>query len=119
MDFEPDLFTDALEDGRSVFVDFTADWCPNCKANEKLVYESEEALSLFEQKDVLMLKADITRNSPKTSMLVRLRNELGSMSIPFMAVFSGENPGEPRFVTLWWASRTFYRFWNHSPRTGS
>jgi len=119
VDFEPDLFTDALEDGRSVFVDFTADWCPNCKANEKLVYESEEALSLFEQKDVLMLKADITRNSPKTSMLVRLRNELGSMSIPFMAVFSGENPGEPQVRHSLVGKQDFLQILESLPETGS
>ena len=96
VEFEPEIFAEAMAEGRSVFVDFTADWCPNCKANEKLVYESTEALELFDEKDVLMLKADITRNSPRTAMLVRLRSQLGAVSIPFMAVFPGDNPMEPQ-----------------------
>ncbi len=95
VEFEPDVFFEASESGRSVFVDFTADWCPNCKANEKLVYENEQVQQALQQKDVLMLKADITRSSPKTDMLVRLRSELGAVSIPFMAVFPADNPLEP------------------------
>jgi thiol:disulfide interchange protein len=94
-DFDPRVFQDALDSGQSVFVDFTADWCPNCKANEKLVYESEPVAKLLDEKCVLMLKADITHDSPRTDMLERLMADLGSRAIPFMAVFPGDAPLGP------------------------
>lgn len=95
VDFHPDLLAEALDEGRSVFVDFTASWCPNCKWNEKFVFDSPESLELFESKDVLRLKADITHKNPKTDAIVRLRNQLGARSIPFMALFSGDRPLQP------------------------
>ena len=96
VDFEPDVFQAALDDGRSVFVDFTANWCPNCKANEKLVYDSEAVRAALESKGVLMLKADITQDNPKTDMIERLMAGLGARSIPFMAVFGSDRPKEPQ-----------------------
>ncbi|MCB9899262.1 MAG: thioredoxin family protein [Planctomycetes bacterium] len=93
--FDPDVFRQALDDGRSVFVDFTADWCPNCKYNEKWVYDDARVRSAFEQKDVLRLRADITHADAYTRMLGRLQRQLGSVSIPFMALFPSDAPSEP------------------------
>ncbi len=47
--------------GKTVFIDFTADWCMNCKANERLVIETAEMIALFEKLDVITVKADNTR----------------------------------------------------------
>ncbi len=94
-DFEPERFDELLASGRSVFVDFTADWCPNCKFNEKVVYESDEVAALLREKGVVPLIADITNNSPRSDMLKRLRDDLGARSIPFMAVFPGDDPFRP------------------------
>ncbi len=93
--FHPDVFGEALEDGRNVFVDFTAEWCPNCKANEKLVYDDSEVRAAMSGKDVLVIKADITGHSPRTDAIERLMDGLGARSIPFMAVFPGDRPSEP------------------------
>ena len=87
--FESDLGT------RSVFVDFTADWCPNCKYNEAFVYDSEEVRRKFADKGVVVYKADITHRDPRTDMIERLMEKLGAKSIPFMAVFPHDQPGEP------------------------
>ena len=81
--------------GRNVFVDFTADWCPNCKYNEKFVYESDQVRRLFDEKDVVTYKADITHDGPRTDMLERLLHGLGGRSIPYMAVFPGDEPEAP------------------------
>ncbi|HOX42873.1 MAG TPA: cytochrome c biogenesis protein CcdA [Myxococcota bacterium] len=51
-------------EGKSVFVDFTAGWCMNCKANERLVIETPPIRDLVRQRGIATLKADFTRYDP-------------------------------------------------------
>ena len=50
----------ALNEGRPVFVDFTADWCLNCKAYEKFVINTEPIQAALKAKNVAFVKADYT-----------------------------------------------------------
>ncbi len=54
----------AQAENRLVFVDFTADWCLSCIANERAVLNSQRIQALFENHDVLLLKADWTQYDP-------------------------------------------------------
>lgn len=93
--FEPDAFYAHIEAGNNVFVDFTADWCPNCKTNEALVYHSEEIEERFGELDVVPMIADITHASEYTTMVRRLMGQLGAKTIPFAAMFPGDDPYQP------------------------
>ena len=95
MRFDPERFAALIEEGRPVFIDFTADWCPNCKYNEKLVYETAAVQASFDEKEVVRFKADITHEGEYTDMIERLMASLGARSIPFMALFPGDRPLEP------------------------
>ena len=94
-EFDPDAFNEHLKAGRTVFVDFSATWCPNCLWNEKMVFESDEISELIKKKGVISMRADITNDSPRTRMLERLRAKLGGRSLPFLAVFPSDRPNEP------------------------
>ena len=37
VDYEPGLIQSALAEGRTVFVDFAADWCSTCKRQERVI----------------------------------------------------------------------------------
>ena len=50
----------ALKDKQAVFVDFTASWCVTCQVNKKAVLETEQALNVFKQHQVKLLRADWT-----------------------------------------------------------
>ena len=93
--FDPEAFDQHIQAGRTVFVDFSASWCPNCLWNEKMVFETEEISGLIKKKGVVSMRADITNDSPRTRMLERLRAKLGGRSLPFLAVFPSDRPDEP------------------------
>ena len=80
------------EQGKSVMVEFTADWCPNCKYVEKTVLDSESFQKSLVDNDVTLMVADMTHFDPVVTALL---GKLGSKSIPFTAVFPAQNALEP------------------------
>ncbi|HKY90125.1 MAG TPA: protein-disulfide reductase DsbD domain-containing protein, partial [Nevskiaceae bacterium] len=76
--------------GRSVFVDFTADWCLTCKVNERTVLRTERVESLFRARDVALLVGDWTRSDPAiTAVLARY----GRSGVPlYLASNAGAEP---------------------------
>jgi suppressor for copper-sensitivity B len=85
---------DALvHDGKIVFVDVTADWCLNCKVNERLVLQSDEVLHRLSSADVVAMRADWTR--PDGVIAAFLRG-FGRYGIPFYVVYGPATPdGQP------------------------
>lgn len=80
----PEILDDALGKGRTVFVDFTADWCLNCKVNERLVLRSPEVRAAFEENGVEFLVADWTRGDPEITALLK---SFGRAGVPLYVVY--------------------------------
>lgn len=82
-----------IAQGKTVFVDVTADWCITCKANKRLViYQDAVAEKLRE--NVVAMQADWTSPEPEiTAFLARF----GRYGIPMNVVFG---PGKPQGVVL-------------------
>jgi len=80
------------EQGKNVMVEFTADWCPNCKVVEKFVLHTDTFQQSLAQNDVTLMIADWTHYDP---VITSLLEKLGSKSIPFTAVFPAKTPLEP------------------------
>ena len=74
--------------GRLVFVDVTADWCFTCKANERLVLETEETAALFREHEVVAMKADWTNRDDEIAAFLA---DHGKYSIPFYLLY---RPGD-------------------------
>lgn len=82
----------ALKDGRPVVVDWTADWCWNCKVLDKTVLTADEVTKHFADKKAVLLKADMSHDNPLAEqMLVKLKGG----AIPMLAVFSPKEPHRP------------------------
>lgn len=64
---------------RPIFVDFTADWCVNCKANEKAFIETQPIRDLLVEVDILPMKADMTNED---DVLQEELEKLGRSGIP-------------------------------------
>jgi thiol:disulfide interchange protein DsbD len=77
---------------QTVLVDFTADWCPSCKALEQTTLTPERLGAMKNRFDLALMKADLTQSNPDAE---RLLEALGSKSIPLLAVFPKNAPNEP------------------------
>ena len=79
---------EATAKGQPVFIDFTADWCLNCKYNEKFVINSEPVRAALKQKNVLTLKADWTNGDADITALLR---KYGRAGVPVYLLYPGGN----------------------------
>ena len=77
--------------GETVVVEWTADWCPNCKLIENTVYRQASVIDRLRGK-VKLMRADITHSFPAAESLLQ---KLGGQSIPFSAVFLKKDPTHP------------------------
>lgn len=81
-----------LKQGRTVLIDFTADWCLSCKTNEKLALNTPETLQIVKQHKVATLKADWTDGQPE---ITRWLKAFDSVSVPLTVIFPGGDPTRP------------------------
>ncbi len=59
--YEKGLAQKLANEGKVVYVDYTARWCATCQSNKRLVLDTEEVRSVMERLGVVPLKADFTR----------------------------------------------------------
>jgi thiol:disulfide interchange protein DsbD len=77
---------EATKSGQPVFVDFTADWCLNCKYNEKFVLETEPVRAALKARKVLALKADWTNADPAITEILKKHGRVG---VPVYLLYPG------------------------------
>lgn len=78
-----------VHDGNIVFVDVTADWCINCKVNERIVLQSDEVSRLLSRPGTVAMRADWTRPDQAIGAFLR---SFGRYGIPFYAVYGPATP---------------------------
>jgi thiol:disulfide interchange protein DsbD len=86
--FTPERLQAELEQGHSVFVDFTAAWCLTCKFNEANVLESAEVREAFQRYATVKLKADWTNGDPA---ITKLLQKFGRPGVPLYVLYPGKN----------------------------
>lgn len=83
--WSPAAVSQAQAQGRPVFVDFTAAWCVTCQLNKRTTLSDPYVLAAFEQRQVVLLRADWTRRDPAiTQELARL----GRSGVPVYALYA-------------------------------
>lgn len=86
---------EAARGSRVVLVEFTADWCGNCQYVEAHVLHNQAIVDAVRKHDVLMLKADVTRDDAPARPLLEKLNPAGS--IPLTVIYA---PGERQPIEL-------------------
>jgi thiol:disulfide interchange protein/DsbC/DsbD-like thiol-disulfide interchange protein len=82
----------AVDEGRTVLVDFSAEWCLTCKALEKTVLHTERVEKAITDSGAVTMYADYTDYPPEIERTIRA---LKSNGVPVIAVFPGDRPYEP------------------------
>ncbi len=82
----------AKNEGKTVMIDFTADWCLTCKTNLKFAVDTKKTLEVVEKYDVVPFLADWTKPSDE---IKKTLNDLGSNSIPVLAIYPAGQPDKP------------------------
>jgi thiol:disulfide interchange protein DsbD len=85
--FTPSTLAQAQKEGKAVFVDFTADWCINCKLFEKTYLNRSSTAQLFKDYNVIPLKADLTKNDDS---LWALLSKHGKNGLPVYFLYSSQ-----------------------------
>ena len=67
--------------GRTVMLDFYADWCVSCKEMERYTFSDERVRARF--RDMVLLQADVTANSAEDAALLRRFRLFGPPGIVF------------------------------------
>ena len=78
----------AVASGQPAFVDFTAGWCLSCQVNERVALNRPEVMRAFGEKDVVLFKADWTREDPAITQEL---TALGRSGVPVYALYA---PGQ-------------------------
>ena len=91
-EFSLDALKQYTADGQTVLVDFTADWCPNCKTNEAVALNIESTMQLKDELGIVFMVADWTKRDDEIGDVLRA---LGFASVPLTAIFPGSNPNQP------------------------
>jgi suppressor for copper-sensitivity B len=92
--FDEEQIRPLVEQGKTVVVDVTADWCLTCKANKLLVLDTADIHALLTKPDVYAMKADWTE---RDETIAKFLMKYGRYGIPFNIVFG---PGAPDGVVL-------------------
>ena len=82
-EWSPTAMQDALDEGRPVYVDFTAKWCATCQSNKKLAY-TDEVYKAFADHGVVLMRADKTKPSEEIDAAMR---KLNRSSVPVNVLY--------------------------------
>jgi len=95
LSYSPELVSQKLEERQAVFIDFTADWCVTCKANELYTISSQPVVESITKLNIASVKADWTSADP---IVTEALQNYGAKGVPHYVILSPHRPGEA--VTL-------------------
>ncbi|HWM26064.1 MAG TPA: protein-disulfide reductase DsbD domain-containing protein [Chthoniobacterales bacterium] len=88
--FTPERLQSEIDQGHTVFVDFTAAWCLTCKFNESTVLESDAVREVFQRKGIVKIKADWTNADPA---ITKILQQFGRPGVPLYVLYpAGKAP---------------------------
>ncbi len=91
-DFSPQLVSQLREEGKPVFIDFTAKWCLSCQVNKKVAFSSSEVQAAFADKGINAVIADWTNYD---ATIAKALAEFGRNSVPLYVLYSPDPAKQP------------------------
>ncbi len=82
--FSPERMTGYIDSQQPLFVYFTADWCVNCKVNERVALSTDEVGEAFAEKGIKVLVGDWTNEDP---VITEWLQRYGRAGVPLYLYF--------------------------------
>ena len=83
--YTPETLQKAFDEDKIVVMEFTAEWCLNCKALEETVLSVDTVADAISAPDVEPIKVDLTGNNTLGNEML---HEVGRHQIPLLVVFA-------------------------------
>lgn len=81
----------AVEQGYTVFVDYTADWCASCKSNEAVAINTRDVRRIMQENNVIPFEADYTSYDPEITEDLK---RFGRSGVPMYVIYPAGRPDE-------------------------
>jgi thiol:disulfide interchange protein len=89
--FTHERVQDLVKSGKTVFIDYTAAWCPNCKTNESFVINTPPIRAAMRQMGVVPVVADFTLKDPEIKQDL---DRYGNGAVPMTMIIPANRPDE-------------------------
>ncbi len=83
---------ETVRSGKPVFVDFTADYCTNCKVNKRVAINTREFLNKLESLDVVPFQGDFSSGEPEIFAELQKHGQAG---VPLNLIYPAGKPDKP------------------------
>jgi len=81
------VIAETRADGKHVFVDFTAEWCVNCKINKRIAIKTDEVTAAFKEHNIELVTADWTNEDPRITKVLK---EHGRAGVPLYLLYPAD-----------------------------
>lgn len=95
--YSPELLAETQARGKPHLLEFTADWCINCKVLERTVYQEPIVAEAVRRANMVPIQVDVTASDPEKNALL---TATGGQALPFAAVIDGGGTVIARFTGL-------------------
>lgn len=92
--WSPELVQKLQGEGKTVFVDFTADWCVTCQFNKRASLSGKKMAAVFARENAVFLVADWTS---RDELIAQELAKFGRVGVPLYLVY---HPGNPQPIIL-------------------
>jgi thiol:disulfide interchange protein/DsbC/DsbD-like thiol-disulfide interchange protein len=93
--YTPARLKELRDQGKPVFINFTAAWCISCLVNEKVALSQDAVIDAFTRGGITYLKGDWTNRDPE---ITRILAEFGRSGVPLYLYYPAGNAARPAIL---------------------